>query len=95
MNRKKPTSSGAIAACGLLALHEAGKAAGYADSALKILQAIEAAHCDWNPETDGIVKMASARYHGKPEECHVPLIYGDYFFLEALNRLRGSDLRIW
>jgi unsaturated chondroitin disaccharide hydrolase len=93
--RKIDASAGVIAACGLLALHEIGKSVGYADSAFKILKAIEAAHCDWDPGTDGIVKMAAAQYHGKTEECHVPLIYGDYFFMEAINRLRGSDLRIW
>ncbi|MDR0455329.1 MAG: glycoside hydrolase family 88 protein [Treponema sp.] len=89
------TSAGAIAACGLLALHEIDGSAGYGETALKIVQALEAAHGDWDSSTDGIIKMATAQYHGKTEERHVPLIYGDYFFLEALNRLCGRDLQIW
>ncbi|MDR0487178.1 MAG: glycoside hydrolase family 88 protein [Treponema sp.] len=93
--KKTDTSAGSIAACGLLALHETDDSAGYGDSALGILKAIEEAHCDWSVETDGIVKMASAQYHGKTEELHVPLIYGDYFFMEAIDRLCGSDLQIW
>jgi unsaturated chondroitin disaccharide hydrolase len=89
------TSAGTIAACGFLLLHEIDGNENYGDTALKILQAIEAAHCDWEISTDGIVKMGTVRYHGKEDEIHVPLIYGDYFFLEALNRLRGSNLEIW
>jgi unsaturated chondroitin disaccharide hydrolase len=89
------TSAGTIAACGLLLLREIDGNVKYDNIALKILQTIEAAHCDWKISTDGIVKMGTVRYHGKEDEIHVPLIYGDYFFLEALNRLRGSNLQIW
>jgi unsaturated chondroitin disaccharide hydrolase len=104
--RKIDTSAGAIAACGLLELAATAaeeEAARYTHEALSILKAAEAAHCDWDPSTDGIVRMGTAQYHGKAEECHVPLIYGDYFFLEAVHRLRGlgaegegtEDLQIW
>jgi len=92
------TSAGSIAACGLLALAETAEgdeAARYVQNALAILWATEAAHCDWQPSTDGLVRMATAQYHGKLEERHVSLIYGDYFFMEAVNRLCGSDLQIW
>ena len=92
---KLDTSAGCIAASGLLLLAELTGNDEYRDGALRLLQAIEAAHCDWNPANDGIVKMATAQYHGKIDEMHVPLIYGDYFFLEALTRLCGADLQIW
>ena len=92
------TSAGSIAACGLLALAETAageEAARYVQDAFGILSATEAAHCDWRPSTDGLVGMATAQYHGRLEERHVSLIYGDYFFMEAINRLCGSDLQIW
>jgi len=94
------TSAGSIAACGLLELSCADnvlkeKAEHYIKDALSILKAAEIAHCDWDVSTDGIVKMATAQYHEKYEERHLPIIYGDYFFIEAVNRLRGSDFIIW
>jgi unsaturated chondroitin disaccharide hydrolase len=92
------TSAGSIAACGLLTLAKIAQSddvSSYAKNALCLLKAIEAAYCDWDPSTDGLVKMASAQYHGKLEERHVPMIYGDYFFMEAINRLRAADIQIW
>jgi unsaturated chondroitin disaccharide hydrolase len=102
------TSAGAIAACGLLALaeiqekHRSNFATPGEESenlflqdAVKILKAIETAHGDWDITTDGFIKMATAQYHDKLEERHIPLIYGDYFFTEAVNRLRGANINIW
>jgi unsaturated chondroitin disaccharide hydrolase len=93
---KIDTSAGVIAACGLLALSETARETGhYIKNALDILKAIEASHCEWDQARDGIVQNGTAQYHDKTEELHVSLIYGDYFFLEALNRLCGSELQIW
>jgi unsaturated chondroitin disaccharide hydrolase len=102
------TSAGSIAACGLLALAEiqekhrlnfAGSGEEsenlFLQDAVKILKAIEVTHGDWDIATDGFIKMATAQYHDKPDERHIPLIYGDYFFMEAVNRLRGSNINIW
>ena len=100
------TSAGVIAACGLLALAdiaeelpaqqpEGEEAARYVQEALNILRATEAAHCNWEAAADAIVQMGTAQYHGKTEERHVSLIYGDYFFTEAIHRLCGMDLQIW
>jgi len=100
------TSAGAIAACGLLKLSEIvsadsgspDNAAGadyYLQNALNIIKAAEASYCDWDTSTDGLVKMATAQYHDKHDEMHVSLIYGDYFFMEAVDKLRGSEIQIW
>jgi unsaturated chondroitin disaccharide hydrolase len=82
------TSAGTIAACGLLEL-------GQTEEALNLLKAIESAHCNWDSPADGIVQMGTAQYHDKLEERHVSLIYGDYFFTEAIHRLCGLSLEIW
>ena len=101
------TSAGSIAACGLLLLEEVENldtaltdsasrgVNAFARDAINILKATEDSYCDWDTSTDGIVKMATAQYHNKPDERHIPLIYGDYFFMEAINKLRGMELQIW
>lgn len=96
--KKIDTSAGTIAAAGLVTLAGIEKnpeRENCLDGAVNILRAIEAAHVDWDPKTDFIVKMGTAQYHGKTEELHVPLIYGDYYFLESLCRLRYPDFEIW
>ena len=97
------TSAGSIAACGLLLLAEiassdsAGKESGnrYLRDAINIIKATEVSYCNWDPSADGIVKMATAQYHDRLDERHIPLIFGDYFFMEAINKLKGSELHIW
>jgi unsaturated chondroitin disaccharide hydrolase len=95
---KIDTSSGAIAAAGLLCLAdlvEEGERALYRGAALKILETLEAGFCDWDPGRDAILRQGAAQYHGKPEEYGVPLIYGDYFFIEALHRLLHPGFQVW
>jgi unsaturated chondroitin disaccharide hydrolase len=98
------TSAGAIAACGLLLLAELLRETEgdfYFEGALKILQTLEERYCDWNPARDSIVQKGSVQYHGseaasgKPGEIHVPLIYGDYFFIEGIYRLLNPEFRMW
>lgn len=64
----------------------------YLAAALKMLRALDAT-ADWNPETDGILRDCSADYHGS--EHNVNFVYGDYFFLEAVLKLKGTELFIW
>jgi unsaturated chondroitin disaccharide hydrolase len=65
------------------------------EGAMNILRTLEESYVDWESQTDFLVKMGTAQYHGKTEELHVPLIYGDYYFLESLFRLRHPDFEIW
>ena len=94
--KKIDTSAGMIAACGLIAL------AGIENNpekefcltgAMNILQKLEAEFVDWDPNTDFIVKMGTSLYHSQ-DQLHVPLIYGDYYFLEALSKLRNPEFEI-
>ena len=96
--RKIDTSAGMIAAAGLITLADLEKnpERDYClEGALNILYALEANFVDWESQTDFIVKMGSAQYHGKEDELHVPLIYGDYFFLESLYHMRHPEFEIW
>ena len=89
------TSAAACAACGLLEIAQAvdeNEKFLYQNSAERILEALEEKHCCWDTEKDGILQDGSVAY-GK--QVHVPLIYGDYFFLEGILRLLGKDFMIW
>ncbi len=90
-------TAAAIAACGLIELAKlrAGRQGRvYLDAALKMLRALEERSCNWNPEEDPLLEKCTAAYHDEKHEF--PIIYGDYFFLEALLKLTGNEtLFIW
>ena len=91
------TTATAIAACGLLQIADLVpefEKPLYYEHALKMLEALETKHCNWNVEEDGIVQMGTVLY-GRKEDEHVPIIYGDYFFVEAILRLMGKSFLIW
>ena len=90
------TTAGAIAACGMLEIEEhVGEYEKplYHDSAVKLIEAIDEKWCDYDTETDGIVDGGSVSYHA--EKHHERIIYGDYFFTEAVMRLLGKGFLIW
>jgi unsaturated chondroitin disaccharide hydrolase len=95
---KYDSTAAMIASCGLLEI--AGHVTEYekpfyTTAALKILYAGERAFAEWNTETDGIIDKGTASYHSGPDDTEVPIIYGDYFFIEAVLRLLGKDFLIW
>ncbi len=82
------STAGAIAACGMITLantlpDEEGKK--YLDAAVKIIDSIASRFCDWSDFEDSIVQMGSESYHG--EKGQIPIIYGDYYFTEAVTLL--------
>lgn len=90
------TSAGACAACGLIELAkivpEYEKPL-YINAAVRILKAIEKDHCDFNEETDCFVLHGCEAYHDGLQD--LPLIYGDYYFTEALYKLSGGNVLLW
>ena len=92
------STAGACAACGLLeiAKHvpESEKPL-YEQSALRLLKAMEEHFCNWNEEEDGILTMGKVAYHEQGEGQQVHIVYGDYFFAEAILRLLDKDFSIW
>ncbi len=88
----------ACAASGLLELAEVvgGEAgAGYREAALRMLRAMDALCADWTENSPGILQKCTASYHDDGAGRHVNILYGDYFFVEALCKLRGTDSRLW
>lgn len=91
------STAGAIAACGLLELAEnTDELEGhtYYVAAMRLLRAMEESFCDWSADTDSILGMGTERYHSESGR-HIPIIYGDYFFIEAIYKLRGNVFRSW
>lgn len=91
------TSAGMCAACGLLEIakhvDEYEKVL-YIDAAINILQATEEKYAIWDTEKDGLVDFSTGSYH-EEKWTEVPIIYADYYFVEAILRLLDKDFLIW
>lgn len=85
----KDTSAGAIAACGMIEImkhvneHEKDL---YENAAEKLLKGLEK-HCDFTLEKQSILQDGTVDYHNARGH-HVSLIYGDYYLMEALLKLK-------
>lgn len=87
------STAGAIAACGLIEIAKnTSDGDKYLISAIQILKAMEKVWCDWSEKEDGILQMGSEAYYGKK---HLNIIYGDYFFTEAILKLKNNDFLAW
>lgn len=89
------TTAGAIAACGFIEIAKAVpeyEKKLYLNAAIEILKALEKEHCDWSAEEQSILQNGSECY-GKG--VHKPIIYGDYYFVEAIYKLKGYDMLLW
>ena len=90
------STAGACAACGLIEIaknveNEAEKEK-YLTAAINILKAMEKNWCDFSETEDSILQMGSERY---TKGIHMPIIYGDYYFVEAILKLKGTDFLAW
>ncbi len=93
--------AGVCAACGMLeiAKHVSEcESDVYVDAAIKILKAIDANWCNYEEDEDAIVMMGTEMYPHEENQMkgvHIPMIYGDFFFVEALCKLKGREFLIW
>lgn len=92
------STAGACAACGLLEIAKhvpEYERPLYQQSALRMLQAMDREFCCWDTEQDGVLTMGKVAYHEEGERQQAPIVYGDYFFAEAILRLLEKDFWIW
>ncbi|NLL76075.1 MAG: glycosyl hydrolase family 88 [Clostridiales bacterium] len=86
------SSAAAIAACGLIELSRAvleEKARNlYYEAATGLLKAIAQDRLNLTAATDNLLEKCTVAYHSKEQEMAV--IYGDYYFVEALSKLLRS-----
>lgn len=94
----RDTSAGSCAASGLLLmaqLVEASESDVYRDGALKIMESLYRNYGTWDqPDEEGLLLHGTSNY---PENRNidVPLIYGDFFYVEALARLKEAGPFYW
>ena len=48
--------------------------------------------CNWSDDDDGLLYGASESYAGG---WNKNIVYGDFYFIEAILKLLGSDFLIW
>ncbi len=88
--------AGGVAVCGLLELikflPELQQEA-YAKAACKMLVAMEAYSADWSEDQPAILTHCTGAYGEQGH--HITMNYGDYFFIEAVNKLLGHELLFW
>lgn len=94
--RREDDTAAAIAACGLIAItkhvDEYEKDV-YLSAAIKLLRTLDESRSDWSEASDAIVQNGTGAYHSKTH--HHAIIYGDYYFMEAIFKLKGNDLYLW
>ena len=93
----RDNAAGNIAASGLLELaRNLPELEGryYFDAAVRILKAQVADAANWEENDPAIFTKCTLMYH-VPEGRHITMTYGDYFFIEAVNKLRGEKLLFW
>lgn len=69
----------------------------YFNAALNILKAVDKYFCNYDEAVDYVVGYGTTRYPKNEtiKNVHVPIIYGDYFYVEALYKLRENKLLFW
>ena len=96
------STASAIAACGLLEIAKAleqrdelslTESRIYRNTAQKLLTSLYENRCCWDDNCDHILEKCTAAFHDKEHEFSI--IYGDYFFIEAVWKLTGQELFIW
>ena len=93
----RDNAAGNIAASGLLELSRAvpeDEAKEFFDAAVRILRAQEETCADWTENTPAIFTKCTSAYHDLPGR-HMQMNYADFYFAEAVGKLRGEKLLCW
>lgn len=97
---KEPAWEDSCGACviasGLLTLAEClteNKKERYQDAAVKILSTIAEKRADFGKDCDAIVQNCSSAYH--VPKHHITMSYADYYFIEAIYKIREIGQFLW
>ena len=88
----------ACAACALIELSRVpgqGRAQAYLDAAESMLRALDTLCADYTEKTAGVLQKCTAAYRDEGAGTHTNIVYGDYFYAEALAKLQGTDPMLW
>lgn len=90
----KDTSAACIAASGMLELErlisDEDEKVQFHQMAVTLLEALTSQHACFDDSSQGIIDMGTVSYFHK-KHINQPIIYGDFYYLEALGKLRGLD----
>ncbi|CAG7632026.1 Unsaturated glucuronyl hydrolase [Paenibacillus solanacearum] len=94
----RDSSAGACAACGLLLL--ADQVSGpekslYRKTAENILHSLYVNYGSWEGTAEEGLILHGTSHVPEQKNIDVPLIYGDYYFVEGLSRLLGHGELFW
>lgn len=95
------STAGVCAACGMLEIAKCvseEEAEYYTQEAINILKACDEHWCNYEEDVDCLVTMGSGSYpktEAYARMLHLPIIWGDFFFVEALCKLKGREFFIW
>ena len=90
-------SAGLAAACGMIEIakvvpeHEKKT---YIYAAMQLLMTIEKEWADWSENTDFMIRMSTGKYIDKSSHNKY-IMYADYYFVEALYKLKGFGPLFW
>ncbi len=87
--------AGACAACGFLELAKLTGNAAYREAGEKLVDGLIDHCCDFGDTYCGILTHCTAAYGDDNVGTHTNITYGDYFFVEALCKLAGTDPMLW
>ena len=89
------STAAAITASGLIELaillDEGGDK--YLDAAIRLLKTLDEKRITWDLSTDNLLNNCAVDYHG--DGHNMSIIYGDYYFIEAMMKLAGNALCIF
>ncbi len=86
----------AIASCGLIEISKCvskEESNFYYDRAINLLKTLDSERCNWTLDKDNILEKCTGAFHDKEHEFSI--IYGDYFFIEAIFKITDEELFIW
>jgi unsaturated chondroitin disaccharide hydrolase len=93
----RDSSAGACAASGLLELAKLvppDESRMYEQAGFRMVRSLYESYGAWDSEEEGLIIGGTGNFP-KNGNVDVPLIYGDYFFVEALAKLRGQTELFW
>lgn len=86
----------AIAACGLIEISKQVpecEAELYLNAAVKMLKALYRDRSDFSRRQDNMINNCTGAYHD--DKHHFAIIYADFYFMEAIFKLKGNDIFLW
>ena len=95
------STAGACAACGLIEIAKAVpecEGGMFMNAAIKLLRAMGEKFCNFDPANDHMLDYGTVRYpteENQTKGVHISIIYGDYFYTEAILKLLGSEFLPW